>query len=116
MSNLLVKFILGALIYMGIEVLYDNTSDRSMGLVGGIAFVVCSYILTFNLPYLINCFLFANLIMVMEYIAGKIFNKDYKIWDYRKIPFNFQGQICLPFYLIWMAVISPFIMWIDKII
>jgi len=112
----IIKFILGGLIYMGIEVLYDNTSDRSMGLVGGLAFVSCSMILTLNLPYLVNCFIFACLITVLEFIAGKIFNKYYQIWDYRKIPFNLQGQVCLPFWLIWFAIISPFIIWMDKIL
>ncbi len=101
---------------MGIEVLYDNTSHRSMGLVGGIAFVICSYVIKLELSYWINCFIFANVIVALEYISGRIYNKDYQIWDYRKIPFNLHGQICLPFYLIWMVVISPVIMWLDKLI
>lgn len=114
---LLIKFILGGLIYIGIEVLYDNTSDRSMGLVGGLAFVVCTSIVNaFSLPYRVNCFIIATIITILEYIGGKIFNRGYQIWDYRNMPFNFKGQICLPFYLVWLVVIAPIIIYLDKII
>jgi len=117
MLELLIKFLLGGLLYMGIEVLYDNTSDRSMGLVGGLAFIICTSIVnSLNLNYWINSFIIANIVTLLEYIGGKLFNKDFHIWDYRHIPFNFQGQICLYFYLIWLIVIAPLIMWLDKII
>lgn len=117
MFELFIKFLIGGLLYMGIEVLYDNTSDRSMGLVGGLAFIICTSVINvFDLHYLINGFIIANIVTILEYIGGRLFNKDFHIWDYRNMPFNFKGQVCLPFYLIWLLVIAPLIMWLDKII
>jgi len=114
---MIVRFILGGLIYMGIEVLYDGTSHRSMGLVGGLSFVICSwYLKTLNINYWIMCVLMATTIVILEYIAGKIWNSNFSIWDYRKMPFNFQGQVCLTFYVIWIVIISPVIMWLDKLL
>ena len=110
------RFIIGGLIYIGIEVMYDNTSHRSMGLVGGVAFVLCSWYISFGLNHVILSLLMSTTITALEYIAGMIFNRDYSIWDYRKLPFNINGQVCLPFMLIW-AVIMPFvIIWLDGLL
>ena len=102
---------------MGIEVMYDNTSDRSMGLVGGLAFIISiSIINAFNFHIIVNCFIIATIITILEYIGGRIFNKDYQIWDYREMKFNLHGQVCFTFYLVWFIVIAPMIMWLDKAI
>ena len=100
---------------MGMEVLFDNTSDRSMGLVGGLLFVICgSFDEWFNIPFVANCFFIATVIVVAEYIAGMIFNRNYQIWDYRKMPFNLNGQICLSFWLVWLVIIAPIIILFDN--
>ena len=39
-----------------------------------------------------------------ELITGLLLNRDYRIWDYRRVPLNFMGQICLPFSLLWMPL------------
>lgn len=101
---------------MGIEVLYDNTSDRSMGFIGGLAFLICSILLMFNLPYWINCLLIGIIVTLLELIGGLIFNQNYKIWDYRKIPFNILGHVCLPFTMIWIVIIAPIIVWFNQIL
>lgn len=31
----------------------------------------------------------------IDYLMGITANRDYELWDYRDMPFNFQGQICL---------------------
>lgn len=40
----------------------------------------------------------------VEYGVGRLFNRRYQIWDYRRTPLNVQGQICLPFTLAWFAL------------
>ena len=40
----------------------------------------------------------------IEYGIGRIWNRRYRIWDYRRMPLNVQGQICLPFSLLWIPV------------
>ncbi|MDO4798400.1 MAG: putative ABC transporter permease [Coriobacteriales bacterium] len=31
----------------------------------------------------------------IDYLTGMVANRNYELWDYRNMPFNFQGQICL---------------------
>lgn len=99
---------------MGIEVLYDGDTHRSMGLVGGLSFTICSMYI--GLPYWLMAFLMATTITILEFIAGLIFNREYTIWDYRKMPFNIKGQVCMAFYLIWLIAMPPVIMWLHKIL
>ena len=46
----------------------------------------------------------AGIITAVELIAGLLVNRDYTVWDYRPLPLNFMGQICLPFTLLWIPV------------
>ena len=40
----------------------------------------------------------------MEYAFGIAFNRRHQIWDYRRMPANLRGQICLPFTLAWCGL------------
>ena len=40
----------------------------------------------------------------VELTAGFLFNRSHSIWDYRQLPYNIKGQICLPFCLLWVPV------------
>ena len=40
----------------------------------------------------------------VEYAFGLIFNRRHQIWDYRRMPGNVRGQICLPFTLAWCGL------------
>ena len=40
----------------------------------------------------------------VEYAFGLIFNRRHQIWDYRRMPANLRGQICLPFTLAWCGL------------
>lgn len=33
-------------------------------------------------------------------------------WDYRELPGNIQGRVCLPFSLIWGALSLPLVYWL----
>ena len=46
----------------------------------------------------------AGIITAVELAAGLLINRKYTVWDYRNAPFNFMGQICLPYSLLWMPV------------
>jgi len=124
MFKYLVLFLFGGTLYMGIETWYDNTSHRSMGLVGGISFIVCGELFALsnlsqdirNPLYWLICLVIAVIITTLEYIAGNIWNKNYTIWDYRKMKFNIKGQICLTFFLIWWLGISHLIIYLYPLI
>lgn len=46
----------------------------------------------------------AIIITTLELLTGLIFNRNYEIWDYRKLPCQFRGQISLVFSLLWVPV------------
>ena len=46
----------------------------------------------------------AGIITMVELLAGLLFNRQYRVWDYRNLPLNFHGQICLPFFLLWIPL------------
>lgn len=48
----------------------------------------------------------SGIVTLLELISGIILNVWLKldIWDYSNLPFNFMGQICLPFSLAWVLL------------
>ena len=46
----------------------------------------------------------AGMITGLELLTGWLVNQDHKVWDYRDQLFQFQGQICLAFSLLWVPV------------
>ena len=46
----------------------------------------------------------ATVITSVELLIGILANGEYGIWDYRDMPLNFHGQICLPFFFLWMPL------------
>lgn len=111
---------MGALIYMGVEVAYDNSSHRSMGLIGGLSFIIGGAIDSRFKHWSVRrkSFWISTVIIILEFFGGLIFNSDYSIWDYRnmkigKIPLHIKGQVCIHFWLIWFLIMGPLILWLD---
>lgn len=103
-------FFIGALSYGTIEVLTRGFTHISMGFLGGISFMFISYTSKLRradklslIQQLIVCALF---ITTAELLCGMITNliMGLAIWDYSDMPFNYLGQICLPFSLIWAII------------
>ena len=46
----------------------------------------------------------AGIITMVELLAGLLFNRSYEVWGYRHLPGNYHGQICLPFFLLWIPL------------
>ena len=97
-------FCLGGGAYVVLELLWRGRSHYSMFLAGGICFLLLGRLRQTGLPFLWRASLGALVITGVELAAGWIFNGDYSVWDYRGLPLNFQGQICLPFTLLWIPV------------
>ena len=57
-----------------------------------------------HLPLLRRAILGSFIITTAELGAGLIFNRDYRVWDYRNEAFHFYGQICPLFSFLWMPV------------
>lgn len=101
--NLFVIFGLGAICYGLIEVISRGYTHPSMLLAGGICFVSMLFIDRMKINFVLKCIISAVVITSVEFIFGYIFNivLKYDVWDYSAEPFNFLGQICLKFFLIW---------------
>lgn len=99
-------FLLGGFGYVGLELLWRGRSHYSMFLAGGICFLLLGRLnrVSPRLPMPLRCIAGALVITTVELAAGLLFNRQYQVWDYRDAPYNFMGQICLPFSLLWIPV------------
>ena len=99
----------GALIYMGLEMLWRGYTHWTMGLVAGIATILIGLINEFfpkDTPLMVQAPIASLIITELEYISGEILNVQLglNIWDYSQMPLNVDGQVCLPASLLWMAI------------
>ena len=99
----MVLFYMGGSAYMTLEFLWRGKSHYSMFLLGGVCFLIIGR-LGQKLPLAVRLILNSGVITTLELVTGLIVNRNYGVWDYRTAPFNFLGQICLPFSLLWIPV------------
>jgi len=107
--ELLILFAVGALVYLCIELLWRGHTHWTMGIVGGLAFVIIGGLneqYEWDMSFLKQCVIGALVITCIEFVAGVILNIELGlgIWDYSNLPFNIMGQICLPFSLLWVIL------------
>lgn len=104
-----VLLLIGGLIYCGIEVAWRGHTHWTMGVVGGICFVLIGGInelFPWTMPLWKQGLIGAGIVTAAELVAGLILNVwlGLGIWDYSAMPLNFMGQICLPFCLLWILL------------
>ena len=107
--NYIVLFIAFSALYVWIEIMFRNRSDRSMVFLSGTVGIIiglCNNIIPWSMTLVQQALIGGFLIVTpMEYIVGKyIVNQDLSIWNYSNMPLNIDGQICLPFTLIWCVI------------
>ena len=89
---------------MGLELLWRRRSHVSMFAAGGISFLLLGKLRESKLPEPAKPVAGAGMITLVELITGLLVNRDHRVWDYRKLPVNYRGQICLPFFLLWIPI------------
>ena len=102
-------FLVGGLIYCGIEMLWRGHTHWTMLIVGGLCFLFCGSInelFDMDMPIWIQMLICAAGITVIEFIAGIILNiiLQLNVWDYSNQPFNILGQICLLYSFLWFLL------------
>lgn len=112
-------WVMGPIYYL-LEVLYDGSSHWTMLVVAGICGVFGDLLNEYrpDMSILKQCVLITLVILVFEYFTGYILNirLGMDIWNYRELPLNLNGQICLYFGLVWFFIFSPLVIWMgDKI-
>ncbi|MGN0752858.1 MAG: hypothetical protein ACI4ME_00225 [Aristaeellaceae bacterium] len=97
-------FLLGALGYPTLELLYRGRTHYSMALAGGCAAVLANRIRRLRISRPARAVLCGTAITEIEGLCGCIWNQDYRVWDYRQMPLNWRGQVCVPFSLLWCVL------------
>ena len=99
-------FTVGGLGYVGLELLWRGYSHSSMFLAGGSCFLMLGKLdqLLDKKGLLFRGVAGAGVVTAVELMAGLLANRHYTVWDYREMPLNVMGQICLPFTLAWIPV------------
>lgn len=106
-------FLTGALGYPLLEVLWRGRTHYSMALAGGASLVLIRGVSRQRRGLLLRGITCAAGITAIEYAAGLIWNRRYRVWDYRRMPLNLHGQICLPYSLLWFGLSTAVISLID---
>jgi len=98
-------FLWGALLYPAVELVWRRRTHPAMALAGGMAMKALDEISRTqkHRPLWQQALLGGAVITGMEYAVGRVLNRRYQIWDYRQMPMQLHGQICLPFSLAWCA-------------
>lgn len=97
-------FCLGGGLYAALELAYRGRTHGSMFLLGGACFLVLGKLRRLRLSWPVLTLLGAAAITAGELLTGLLVNRDYSVWDYRALPMNYLGQICLQFSLLWMPL------------
>lgn len=97
-------FVIGGLSYVGVELLWRGRSHQSMFLAGGVCFLLLGALGKKTEYAPIQALAGAGVITAVELLTGLIVNRGYQVWDYREMPYNYRGQICLGFSLLWIPL------------
>ncbi len=101
----LIIFLIGGVLYVGIELLWRGYSHISMFFVGGLCFLLIGR-QDPNRSFLLQMLVGTAVITALELLSGLLVNRalGLNVWDYSHLPLNVWGQICLPFCLLWFPL------------
>jgi len=102
-----VLFYLGGGGYVCLELLWRGRSHGSMFLLGGTCFSLIGLMerKLDRLPPSARMLAGAGMVTALELATGLAVNRDFSVWDYRQLPLNYRGQICLPYSLLWVPAV-----------
>ena len=100
---------IGGMSYVLLELLWRGWSHPSMFVLGGLCFVLLGLLnegARPELPMLVQALFGACVITALELATGLVVNVGLglDVWDYSRLPWNFLGQICLPYFLLWIPL------------
>ena len=108
--NAILSFILGAVAYVSIELVFRGHSHISMALAGGICMLILQLMFSAKKFSLFGkCLMSMAVITAVEFIFGLIVNLWLKldVWSYADRPLNIMGQICPLFSCCWFMMGIP---------
>lgn len=104
-------FLIGAAGYGMLETLFRGFTHWTMLVTGGIVFIILYYVYSKNenAPIWQKALVGALIITIIELAVGCIVNLwlGWNVWDYSAYPYNFLGQVCLTFTVLWFLLCIP---------
>ncbi|MBQ7848328.1 MAG: hypothetical protein IJ343_01215 [Clostridia bacterium] len=107
-------FSLGAAGYPLLELLWRGRTHASMALAGGLSMMLIRRIGRIRCSLLLRTLLCGAGITAVELGCGLVWNRRHCVWDYRRMPLNLHGQICLPYSLMWCALSAGVLAVMDR--
>ncbi len=103
-------FLIGALGYPLLEIAWRGRTHPSMALAGGLGAVLIHGINQTKHALPTKILLCGAGITAIEAACGLVWNRRHQVWDYRHMPLNWSGQICLPFSLAWCGLSAAYLL------
>lgn len=102
-------FWFGGATYVALEVIWRRYSHWTMLLLAGILFIIIGLlneVWSWNLKFIYQVLISTIIATILELFTGLIVNVclGWNVWDYSNVPFNFLGQICLPYTFLWVIL------------
>ncbi|HIU20408.1 MAG TPA: hypothetical protein IAC48_10125 [Candidatus Limiplasma stercoravium] len=104
------SFCAGAIGYPVLEMLWRGRTHPSMALAGGLSMALLHGLERRRQSLWRTALAGGLAITGVEYVLGRLFNREYDIWDYRGLPLNLRGQVCAPYALAWCGLSALTIM------
>lgn len=113
-------FWFGGSTYVTLEVLWRRYSHWTMLLLAGLIFIIVGLlneIWSWEFKFRYQVLISTGIATILELFTGLIVNVclGWNVWDYSDVPFNFLGQICLPYTLLWV-ILSAVAIILDDVI
>lgn len=110
-EELIIVFLLGAVGYSGLEVLWRGYTHWTMAITGGICFLLL-YTLNHKMAHAKlwkKCLVGSLVITTVEFTVGCIVNLmlGWNVWDYSRLGPNILGQVSLVYSLLWFLLCTP---------
>lgn len=97
-------FVLGAVGYPLLELATRRRTHYSMALAGGLSTLLIRRLRHTSMRRATQALLCGVGITAIEYACGRVWNRNFRVWDYRRMPLNWRGQVCLPYTLLWCGL------------
>ncbi len=104
------SFLIGAIGYPLLELAWRRRTHPSMALAGGLSAALIHRIGRTSLHPLAKVLLCGAGITGVEAACGLVWNRRHQVWDYRHMPLNWRGQVCLPFSLAWCGLSAAYLL------
>ncbi len=110
-------FLIGAVGYFSLELMWRGYSHWTMAVTGGVCFFALYRINEIKQPFIVKCALGSMMITAVELAVGCVVNLIFEldVWDYSDRAVNLLGQICPLYSALWFVISAP-AMWLCSII